>query len=339
MYAMRTDGVMNASCEFDVETLRPTYRLLIGVPGKSNAFAISSKLGLPEDILKEASDLVGQNDKDFEDLLSQLEQQRQQMEQARQEAERLRAETEKIRKRSEEYSVQLEKERENALEQARAEARRIIEDARYSANAAAEEIKALKKQLMDSADTQGINQRQSQLRRNLNEAEEKLRSRKDTPNRPKPSREILVGDTVELIKLGTKANVISVEKDGTYQLQAGILKLSAKGDEIFLLEEENRYKAKPQRPAHSGRELKTTAPVSEVDLRGMDSVEAVCVMERYLDEAMRSNLPTVRVIHGKGTGVLRTAVQQALRKNKFVKSFRLGLYGEGEDGVTIVEFK
>ena len=338
LYAMRTQGVINASCEFDVETLQPTYKLLIGIPGKSNAFAISRKLGLSEDILKEASDLVGKGDKDFEDVLSQLEQQRQQMESARLEAERLRRETENIKKQSEAYSAQLQKERDKAMEQARLEAQRIIEDARRTANAAAEELKALRKQLTEAADTQGVNQRQAELRRSLNEAESRIRANQPQQKRPEPTRGILVGDTVELLKLGTKASVIAINKDGTYQLQAGILKMNAKADEIYLLENENPYKQKGGRPAHSGREMKMTAMSSEVDLRGMDTVEAICVLERYMDEAMRSNLQSVRIIHGKGTGALRSAVQQALRKNKFVKKFRLGVYGEGEDGVTIAEF-
>ena len=171
----------------------------------------------------------------------------------------------------------------------------------------------------------------------MNDAEGKLRAGQVEVKRPEPSRAILVGDTVELLKLGTKANVLAINKDGTLQLQAGILKLSAKQDEVYLLENENPYKEKG-RPAHSGREMKMKAMASEVDLRGMDSVEAVCVLERYLDEAMRSNIPSVRIIHGKGTGVLRSAVQQTLRKNKFIKNFRLGVYGEGEDGVTIAEF-
>ena len=338
LYAMRTTGVINASCEFDVETLRPTYKLLIGIPGKSNAFAISRKLGLSEDILKEADDLVDKADKDFEDVLSQLEQQRQQMEVARREAERLRQETAKIKQQSEEYNTQLRKEREKAMEAARREAQHIIEEARAAANIASEELKALKKQLTESADTTGINQRQAELRRNLNEVEDKLRATQPKQERPAPSRGILVGDTVELLKLGTKANVIAINKDGTYQLQAGILKMNAKADEIYLLEHENPYKVKGARPQHSGREMKMAAMSTEVDLRGMDAVEAICVLDRYMDEAMRSNLSQVRIIHGKGTGTLRAAVQQALKKNKFVKKFRLGQYGEGEDGVTIAEF-
>ena len=131
---------------------------------------------------------------------------------------------------------------------------------------------------------------------------------------------------------------MAINKDGTYELQAGILKLTAKADEIYLLENENPYAAKGGRPAHSGREMKMTAMPTEIDLRGMDAVEAICVLDRYLDEAMRAKLSTVRIIHGKGTGVLRAAVQQDLKKNKFVKKFRLGQYGEGEDGVTIAEF-
>ena len=339
LYAMRTKGVINASCEFNVDTLQPTYKLLIGIPGKSNAFAISRKLGLSEEILKEASDLVGQSDKDFEDVLTQLEQQRQQMENARAEAERLRKETEKIKQQSEAYNAQLQKEREKAMEQARREAQEIIEDARRTANAAAEELKALRKQLQDSADATGINQRQAELRRSLNEAESKLQAKAPEKQRPEPTRGVLVGDTVELLKLGTKASVIAINKDGTYQLQAGILKMTAKADEIYLLENDNPYKEKKARPAHSGREMKMTATPSEVDLRGMDSVEAICVMERYLDEAMRGHVQQVRIIHGKGTGVLRAAVHQELKKNKFIKKFRLGVYGEGEDGVTIAEFK
>ena len=339
LYAMQTAGVINASCEFDVETLRPTYKLLIGIPGKSNAFAISRKLGLSEEILKEANDLVGKSDKDFEDVLSQLEQQRQQMEAARVEAERLRRETAKIKEQSEEYHAQLRKEKERAMEAARREAQEIIEDARREANAASEEIKAIKKQLADSADTSNINQRQAELRRNLNDAQSRIRAQQPQVQRPEATRDILVGDTVELLKLGTKASVIAINKDGTYQLQAGILKLSAKKDEIYLLEQENPYKEKHVRPAHSGREMKMTAMASEIDLRGMDTIEAVCVLDRYMDEAMRSNLQTVRIIHGKGTGAVRAAVHQALKKNKFVKKFRLGQYGEGEDGVTIAEFR
>lgn len=337
LYAMRTKGVINASCEFDVETLQPTYRLLIGIPGKSNAFAISRKLGLPEEIIKKAGDMVSQSDRDFEDVLSQLEQQRQQMESARQEAERLRMETQEIKRQSEEYHAQLQKERDKALEKARREAQGILEDARRTANQVSEELKQLRKQMRDAADVQGVNQKQAELRRSLNEAEDRLAVHRRPVDRPKPSRAIRPGDTVELLKLGTKASVLALNKDGSYTLQAGILKLNVKPDEVYLLEDENTFQIKTH-PAHSGREMHTTASASEIDLRGMDAVEAICVLERFLDEALRANLPTVRIIHGKGTGVLRNAVQQCLKKNKYVKKYRLGTYGEGEDGVSIAEF-
>lgn len=338
LYAMRTKGIINASCEFDVETLRPTYKLLIGIPGKSNAFAISRKLGLSELILKAADDLVDKSDKDFEDVLSQLEAQRQQMEAARHEAERLKAETERIKRQSEEYSAQLQKEKDKAMESARREAQQIIEDARRTANAASEELKALRKQLQDSADTSNINQRQAEVRRSLNEAESKLRNAKREEERPEPKRGVLVGDTVEILKLGTKASVIAINKDGTYQLQAGIMKMTVKPDEVYLLENENPYKQKGK-PKHSGREMKLEAHSQEVDLRGMDTVEAVCTLSLYLDSAMRANLKQVRIIHGKGTGAVRAAVHQELKRNKFIKTFRLGVYGEGEDGVTLAEFR
>ena len=338
LYAMRTKGVINASCEFDVETLQPTYKLLIGIPGKSNAFAISRKLGLPEHILKDADDLVGKSDKDFEDVLSQLEQQRQQMESARHEAERLKHETARIKEQSEQMRMELQKEKDKAMESARKEAQQIIEEARAAANIASEELKALRKQLQDHADVTNLNQRQADVRRSLNEMEDKLRTSQPMKQRPQPKRGVLVGDTVELLKLGTKASVIAINKDGTYQLRAGILKMTVKPDEVYLLEQENPYKEKV-RPAHSGREMKMDATPLEVDLRGMDAVEAICTLSLYLDNAMRSGMKNVRIIHGKGMGVLRNAVHQELKKNKFIKTYRLGVYGEGEDGVTIAEFR
>lgn len=337
LYAMRTEGVINASCEFDVETLQPTYRLLIGIPGKSNAFAISRKLGLSEEIIKEARDMVSQSDKDFEDVLSQLESQRQQMEQARLEAERLRGETEEIKKQSEAFQAQIRKERDKAVSRARQEAQLILDDARRTANQVSEELKQMRKQMKDSADIQGFNQRQADLRRSLNEAEEALGEKRREQDRPKPSRAPIPGDTVELLKYGSRATVLSVNKDGSYQLQAGIMRLTAKPEEVYLLENSNQVQVK-KKPAPSGREFRNSVMCQEIDLRGMDSIEAICVLDRFLDDAMRNNLSSVRIIHGKGTGALRSAVQEDLRRNKFIKKFRLGVYGEGEDGVTIAEF-
>ena len=335
VYAMRSKGVTNAACEFDVETLKPTYKLLIGVPGKSNAFAISRRLGLPEEIIESARSTVSENDTNFEDVLDQLEQQRQQMEAAREEAERLRKETEQTKQKSDEYYAEMKKQKERAEAQARKEAQRILDEARRTANSVYEELKALRKQMKDAADAQGVNARQAELRRQLNEAEEKLAPKQDRPERPKPSREIRVGDTVELLKLGTHATVLALNKDGTYQLQAGILKVNVKPDEVYLLENE------PQEVKNyiekTRREFKNQAQSPELDLRGMDALEAGAVLTIFLDNAYMANLTQVRIIHGKGTGVLRKTVHDELKKNKHVKKYRLGVYGEGEDGVTIAE--
>lgn len=335
VYAMRTDGVINASCEFNVETLQPTYKLLIGIPGKSNAFAISRKLGLPEDIIKKARDLVGQNDLDFEEVLNQLETQRQAMEQARTEAEQLRKETQQIKQKSEDYYTEIKKEREKAVEKARLEAQRIIQEARSTANQVYDELKQLRKQMKDTADINGINQRQADLRRSLNEAEQKLAPQVHQQERPAPTRAPRTGDTVELLKLGTKATVLSVAKDGTLQLQAGIMKVTAKPEEVYLLENEPQQQVK-KFIQKTSREFRSSTVSPEIDLRGMTVEEALGVLDIFLDNAVMANLPSVRIIHGKGTGALRKAIHEHLRRQRGMKDFRLGVYGEGEDGVTII---
>ena len=189
--------------------------------------------------------------------------------------------------------------------------------------------------MKDTADAQGINARQAELRRQLNEAEGKLAPKKETVQRPKPTRSVRVGDTVELLKLGTKATVLELNKDGTYLLQAGIMKVTVKPDEVYLLENEPTQVKKFIEK--TTRELKNTAQSPELDLRGMDALEASAVLSIFLDNAYMANLTQVRIIHGKGTGVLRKMVHEELRKHKRVKKFRLGVYGEGEDGVTIAE--
>lgn len=336
LYAIRTPGIVNASCEFDVQTLQPTYRLLIGVPGKSNAFAISKRLGLSDEIIKKAHDLLDENDKNFDDVLSQLEEQRQQMERAKVEQERLRLEMEQAKAQSDAWYAEIKNERDKAVEKARVEARAILDDARRTAGAVNDELRRLRKKMRDMADSQGINEQQAELRRTLNDAEARLAPAQTRPERPKPSREVREGDTVELIRLGTKATVLSVNKDGSCQLQAGVLKVNAKPDEIYLLENEQQEDVK-KFIERTARALRDTPAASELDLRGMDTVEAVNVLDQFLDSALLSNLPSVRIIHGKGTGALRKAVQDRLRRNRQIKGFRLGTFGEGEDGVTIVE--
>ena len=336
LYAMRTEGVMNASCEFDVETLRPTYRLLIGIPGKSNAFAISRRLGLPEPIIDKAKSLVNENDRNFEDVLNQLEQQRQQMEAAKLEAERLRQETEQMKEKSEAYYAEIKREREKAVRAARAEAQSIIDDARRTSNEVADELKQLRKQLRENADVQGSNAKQTELRRRLNEAEDRLAGHDDTPkSRPQAARAIRVGDTVELVRFGTRASVLAINKDGSYLLQAGIMKVTAQPDEVYLIEETKQQAKKIIE--RSQRAFRSAGASTELDLRGMSADEAIATLDIFLDNAMMANLASVRIIHGKGTGVLRKAVQDELKRNRCVKRYRLGVYGEGEDGVTIAE--
>ena len=336
LYAMRTEGVMNASCEFDVETLRPTYRLLIGIPGKSNAFAISRRLGLPEPIIDKAKSLVNESDRNFEDVLNQLEQQRQQMEAAKLEAERLRQETEQMKEKSEAYYAEIKREREKAVRAARAEAQSIIDDARRTSNEVADELKQLRKQLRENADVQGSNAKQTELRRRLNEAEDRLAGHDDTPKpRPQAARAIRVGDTVELVRFGTRASVLAINKDGSYLLQAGIMKVTAQPDEVYLIEETKQQAKKIIE--RSQRAFRSAGASTELDLRGMSADEAIATLDIFLDNAMMANLASVRIIHGKGTGVLRKAVQDELKRNRCVKRYRLGVYGEGEDGVTIAE--
>ena len=338
LYALRTDGVMNASCEFDVETLQPTYRLLIGIPGKSNAFAISRKLGLPEHIIDKARDMVNENDQNFEDVLNQLEQQRQEMERAKEEAEQLRLETAKMKEKSEAYYQEIKQERDKAVQKARKEAQMMLDDARRTVNAAYDEIKQMRKAMRSAgADVQGFNEKQAQIRRSLNEAEEKYREKKAPVSRPKPSRAPKAGDTVELLKLGTKATVLAVNKDGSLQLQAGIMKVSAKPEEVYLLEHEQQKEVK-KIIERTTREFRNVGGTPELDIRGMATDEAIPVLDLFLDNAVMARLSSARIIHGKGTGVLRKAVHDHLKRSKYVRSFRLGTYGEGEDGVTIVEF-
>lgn len=336
LYAMRTEGVINASCEFDVETLRPTYRLLIGIPGKSNAFAISKRLGLSELIIDDGRSLVSENDVNFEDVLSQLESQRQAMEQARIEAERLRLEVEKTQKQSEEYNLQIKKERDKAVAKARKEAQQIIDDARRSVNIAMDEIKRMKKQLKDAGAVEDFNQRQAELRREINAAEDRLGQKREEVKKVS-ARAPRQGDTVELLKLGTKATVLQVNGDGTLLIQAGIMKLTVKPTEVYVLPEQEGEKAVKRFVERANRELQNLSVSPEVDLRGMSADEALNVLDNYIDQAIRAKLGSVRIIHGKGTGVLRKAVQQHLKRSRRIKSVRLGVYGEGEDGVTIAE--
>ena len=339
VYAMTTPGVQNASCEFNVDTLAPTYRLLIGIPGKSNAFAISQRLGLSEYIIQKAAARLDAENVRFEDVLTQLDVQRRAMEVEKEKAAQLRREMEESSKTAREYRKKIEEERAKAVEKAQAEARTIIEKARRTADEVFKELNDMRKKQAKEADWQAANDQRANLRRKLNEAENAV-GVKEEEAPPPPTRDAVAGDTVELVKMGTKATVLSVSKDGVLQLQAGILKISARQDEVRVVEDEAQktQKQADRIAANAQRKLRAAAS-SEIDLRGMMTDEAVAAAEMFLDTAMLGKLTQVTIIHGKGTGAVRKAIRDHLKRSKYVKSFRPGRYGEGEDGVTVVELK
>lgn len=340
VYATNESGIQNASCEFDVETLSPTYRLLVGVPGKSNAFAISERLGLSKDIIDDAKARIGVQNASFEATIEKLEQTRALLERDRAEAAKKLREAEDNAKKAAflraELSVRLEK----ADEKARREAERIIAEARDTAENTFAELDDMRRRINEDEQAQEVNSARSELRRRLNESQGRLKARE--PEKPKEekksARDVRPGDTVEIKSMGVKAEVIDINADGTLNLRAGIMNVKLKPDEVYLIEG-HAAKQKKQSVTLAGSSAPRAAVSPEIDLRGMESIEAVNAAEQYIDSAVMGKLKTVTIIHGKGTGALRAAVQQMLKRNKAVKSFRLGRFGEGESGVTIVELK
>ena len=340
VYATNENGIQNASCEFDVETLSPTYRLLVGVPGKSNAFAISERLGLSKEIIDDAKARIGVQNASFEATIEKLEQTRALLERDRAETTKKLREAEESAKKAAflraELSVRLEK----ADEKAKRDAERIIAEARQTAENTFAELDEMRRKMNDDEQTQEINHARSELRRKLNESQGKLKAK--APEQPKEekksARDVRAGDTVEIKSMGVKAEVIDVNPDGTLNLRAGIMNVKLKPDDVYLIEG-HAAKQKKQSVTLAGSTAPRAAVSPEIDLRGMESIEAVNAAEQYIDSAVMGKLKTVTIIHGKGTGALRAAVQQMLKRNKAVKSYRLGRFGEGESGVTIVELK
>ena len=342
VYAMTTAGVENASCEFDVETLAPTYRVLIGIPGKSNAFAISRRLGLPEYIIQKAADRVDAENVRFEDVLSQLDLQRQAMEKEKEQAAKLRREMEAARSQAEEYRAHIEEERRKATEKAQAEARAILDQARDTADSVFKELNEMRRRQEEAREWVDDNDQRAELRHRINETEDALGVKKEELPPPPPTRDAVAGDTVELVKTGTQAEVVGINKDGTLQLQAGILKLKAKQEEVRVLEDvtaRKKQSAKDRQHSTVGRPFRAAAAKAELDLRGMMVDEALGAVDLFLDNAVMGKLETVTIIHGKGTGALRKAVREHLKRSRYVKEYRPGVYGEGEDGVTVATLK
>ena len=341
-FAMTTPGVENASCEFNVETLSPTYRLLIGIPGKSNAFAISRRLGLPDEVITNAQSQMSKDSVRFEDVLTQLEAKRQALEKREQETDRLYRQREEDARKAREFREQMQRAKENARSRGEAEAKRILRDARFASDAVFAELERMRKEQAKADRAINANEARAELRRQLNEAEDAI-DKRDARSEPipKPSRPIQKGDLVEIPGVSTPAEVVSVGGDGTLQLKAGILKMKAKADEVRLIEDDERaaMKKKAPKPTRTAVTGLRTAASRELDIRGMETLEAESVVETFLSTAVMGHLETVTIIHGKGTGALRNAVHDILRRNKNVKSFRLGVYGEGENGITVVTMK
>ena len=339
-FAMTTAGVENASCEFDVQTLRPTYRLLIGIPGKSNAFAISRRLGLDESVIQAAQAQMDSDSVRFEDVLTQLEEKRQRLEKAQAEADRLWRQREEDARKARTFREQMEKAKDNARTKGEAEAKRIVRQAQAQADEIFAQLDQLRRQQQKQLSFQELNDAKAAVRHSLNQAQDALHIH-DQPQEPvyTPSRPIEVGDLVELPGVKMAASVLAVNNDGTLLLQAGKMKMTVKAQQVRL--PEGQPKKKPAAPASGGSaklNLQSRA-ASELDIRGYETLEAESVVENYIDSAVMAKLGTVTIIHGKGTGALRKAVHEILKRNKAVKSFRLGRYGEGEAGVTVVELK
>ena len=339
VYATNEPGVQNASCEFDVETLRPTYHLLVGIPGKSNAFAISQRLGLGEDIIADARNRVSTESASFEATIEKLEQTRLLLERDRNEAAVKLREAQESAKKAAFLKAELEVRLDKADLKSRREAERIIQEARSTAEEVFHELDEMRKHANEQEEAQQINEARSQLRRKLNLSQEALRKELEpAPAEKTSSRPLKVGDTVQIKSMGMKATVLAISPDRVLSLRAGIMNVTAKEDEVLLLEGEKVPGPKTVAKS-SAAQLRSMSIEPQIDLRGMESVEAVLAAERYIDSAVMSRLKTVTIIHGKGTGALRAAVQQMLKRNKSVKSFRLGRFGEGEAGVTVVELK
>lgn len=341
-YALKTDGVENACCEFDVATLRPTYRLLIGVPGRSNAFAISERLGMPHEVVDRARDMVSGESTQFEEVVTRLEQSRQAMEQREQEAQALRLEAKRLSDKAQTELDRLKREKERELAAARHQARELLERVRRESNALMDELEDIKKQKnseqfgqMTAKARQSL---KSRLRSMESEADPITGAADDDENYVLP-RKLKVQDSVMIRSLGAKGVVLALpDQNDQVLIQSGVIKTRVPLDDLRLLDSK---KAKPGGSAT--RTVKSSAAAAnvktELDLRGQASDEAIMALDGFLDSCVLWGIHEVTVIHGKGTGVLRKAVQQHLKRHPSVRSYRLGVYGEGESGVTIVELK
>ncbi|MCI5900912.1 MAG: endonuclease MutS2 [Blautia sp.] len=340
VYALSTPGVENACCEFDVETLRPTYRLLIGVPGKSNAFAISSKLGLPDYIIERAKEQISEQDESFEDVLTTLENNRVIIENERAEAERYKKEIQALKAQLENKQEKLDAQKERILKQANEEAHAVLREAKEYAD---QTMKLFHKFQKDHVDLAAVEKERQNLRKRMDQAGSKISMQTEVkkPKKELTAKDVKPGDAVKVLSLNLKGTISSrPDSRGNLFVQTGIIRSKVHISDLELIDEPVITTAAMQKTGAGKIRMSKSASIStEINLLGKTVDEAIAELDKYLDDAYLSHMKSVRIVHGKGTGALRKGVHNYLRRQKYVESFRLGEFGEGDAGVTIVEFK
>ena len=338
VFALSASGVENACCEFDVETLSPTYRLLIGIPGKSNAFAISSKLGLPDFLIEDARGHLSEQSESFEDLLADLETSRRTIEQEQEEIRHHKEEIKSLRSALEKKQDKLEAQRERILREANEEARRVLQEAKDYAD---QTMKNFNKFGRSNISASEMEAERARLREKMKKTEEKLSVRKEQkPRKALKPNALHLGDSVRVLSLNLEGSVSSLpDAKGNLFVQMGIFRSQVNLSDLELIEEAAPAKQLNKTGAGKIRMSKSASVSTEINLLGMTVDEALAHLDKYLDDAYLAHLPSVRIVHGKGTGALRKAVQGHLKRCRYVKSYRLGEFGEGDAGVTIAEFK
>lgn len=338
IYALSTDFVENACCEFNVETLRPTYRLLIGIPGKSNAFAISSKLGLPDTIIDAAREQISADKESFEDLLADLEQSRVTIEKEHQEISSYKEEVNRLKKQLEEKQEKLNQTKEKILREANEQAREILQEAKEVAD---ETIRAFQK-AGPNASLKDLEKSRQKVRNKISDKNDKLTLKNNTPAAPAINPKLLkLGESVKITSMGLKGTVSSLpDAKGNLFVQCGIIRSQVNIKDLMIIDEDSLAAPKVKHSSSGRMKMSKSANIStEINLLGKTVDEAISILDKYLDDAYMAHLPSVRIVHGKGTGALRNAVQSHLKRTKYVKSYRLGEFGEGDAGVTIATFK
>ena len=338
LYALSTEGVENACCEFNVETLSPTYRLLIGIPGKSNAFAISKKIGLSDTIIEDAKTRITQETESFEDVIADLEQSRLTIEKEQLEINTYKSEIEHLKKQLEEKQAKLNRSRDKILQEANEQAAAILKEAKDVADETIRNFHKFGKSHMDAS---AMEKEREKIRKKMASAQKKSALKPTVPENHNIPKKLRLGDSVKVLSMNLKGTVHTLpDARGNLFVQMGILRYQVNLKDLVLLEDETPVKTKAPKTGAGKLKMAKSASISpEINLIGKTVDEAISALDKYLDDAYLAHLHTVRIVHGKGTGALRKAVQNHLKKQKYVKSFHLGEFGEGDAGVTIAEFE